>query len=56
MPHFSMITARSPAIVFGPGDVGVAHSNHEFVPVDELVKSARVFTLLADSLLGGRSA
>ena len=32
-----------PSIVFGPGDVGVAHSNHEFVPVDELTKGAQVY-------------
>ena len=47
--------AKIPAIVFGPGDVAVAHSNHEFVPVDELTKSARVFALLAASLLEARA-
>src|SRR3954451_5924377 len=43
--------AKIPSIVFGPGDVAVAHSNHEHVPVDQLIKAARVFTLLAASLL-----
>ena len=44
--------AKIPSIVFGPGHVEVAHSNHEHVPVDHLTKGARVFTLLAASLLG----
>jgi acetylornithine deacetylase/succinyl-diaminopimelate desuccinylase len=46
--------AKIPSIVFGPGDVAVAHSNHEHVPVDQLTKGARVFTLLAASLLRAR--
>jgi len=46
---------KIPAIVFGPGDVGVAHSNHEFVPVDELTKGAQVFALLAASLVGAKN-
>lgn len=45
---------KTPAIVFGPGDVAVAHSNHEFVPVGELLHCARVFARLANSLLEGR--
>ncbi|WP_046867149.1 M20 family metallopeptidase [Microvirga massiliensis] len=44
--------AGKPAIVFGPGHIGVAHSNNEFVPVHELIKAARVNTALALSLLG----
>ena len=40
-----------PAIVFGPGDISVAHSNREFVPVDELIKATRVNALLALALL-----
>lgn len=48
--------AKIPAIVFGPGDVAVAHSNHEFVPVDELINCARVFARLANVLLEGRPA
>ena len=46
---------KIPAIVFGPGDVGVAHSNHEFVPVEELTKGAQVFALLAASLVGAKN-
>jgi len=40
-----------PAIVFGPGDIAVAHSNRECVPVDELIKATRINALLALSLL-----
>jgi len=43
--------AGIPAIVFGPGHVEVAHSDHEHVPVDQVAKGARVFALLAKSLL-----
>lgn len=43
--------AKTPAIVFGPGDVSVAHSNHEHVPIAQLRDGARVFTLLAATLL-----
>lgn len=41
-----------PAIVFGPGDIAVAHSNAECVPVDELIKATRINALLALALLG----
>lgn len=46
--------AKIPAIVFGPGNVAVAHSNHEFVPADHLIKCAQVFVRLANTLLDGR--
>jgi acetylornithine deacetylase/succinyl-diaminopimelate desuccinylase len=45
---------KVPAIVFGPGNIAVAHSDHESVPVDELVKATRINALLAASLLGVR--
>lgn len=41
-----------PAIVFGPGDIAVAHSNRECVPVDELIKATRINALLALAVLG----
>ncbi len=41
-----------PAIVFGPGDVAFAHSNTEFVPVDELLIATRINARLALALLG----
>jgi acetylornithine deacetylase/succinyl-diaminopimelate desuccinylase len=47
---------KVPAIVFGPGDIAVAHSNAECVPVDELIKATRVNATLALALLGGAGA
>jgi acetylornithine deacetylase/succinyl-diaminopimelate desuccinylase len=35
--------AGIPAIVFGPGDLKVAHTTGEFVEVDELVAGARIY-------------
>ena len=40
-----------PSIVFGPGNIGVAHSNGEFVPVEELLSATRINAGLALSLL-----
>ena len=42
-----------PSIVFGPGHIGVAHSDMEFVPVHELLKATRINAALAASLLSG---
>lgn len=33
---------RTPTVIFGPGDVAVAHAADEFVPVDEVIDCARV--------------
>lgn len=33
---------RTPTVIFGPGDVAVAHAADEFVPLDEVVDAARV--------------
>ena len=38
--------ASMPAILYGPGDVRVAHSANESVPLEELVAAAEVLTLL----------
>ena len=43
---------KVPAIVFGPGDIAVAHSNIERVALDQLIKATRVNALLAATLLG----
>jgi acetylornithine deacetylase/succinyl-diaminopimelate desuccinylase len=43
-----------PAIVFGPGEIALAHSDDESVPVDQLTKATRINALLAVSLLGAR--
>ena len=32
-----------PAVFFGPGDLGVAHTNQEFIPLEELYASAEIF-------------
>jgi acetylornithine deacetylase/succinyl-diaminopimelate desuccinylase len=45
---------KIPAIVFGPGHIGQAHSDHEFVPVAELILAARINAALAMSLLGAK--
>ncbi len=31
---------RTPTVIFGPGDVAVAHAANEFVPLDEVVACA----------------
>jgi acetylornithine deacetylase/succinyl-diaminopimelate desuccinylase len=38
---------HTPAVVFGPGDLGVAHSRVEFVSVEELRLATLVYALLA---------
>lgn len=36
-----------PAVIFGPGDLGVAHSRAEFVPVEELRLATLAYAMLA---------
>jgi acetylornithine deacetylase len=38
----SMIALGAAAVVFGPGDIRVAHRTGEFVPVDELNKCVEI--------------
>jgi acetylornithine deacetylase len=38
----SMIALGAQAVVFGPGDIRVAHRTGEFVPIDELNKSVEI--------------
>ncbi|MFQ5693166.1 MAG: M20/M25/M40 family metallo-hydrolase, partial [Nitrospinota bacterium] len=48
--------AGIPAVVFGPGEFSEAHTADESISVDQLVQAARILTLLAADLLGGRPA
>ena len=41
----SMIELGAEAIVFGPGDIRVAHRTGEFVPVDQLIKCVQILEL-----------
>ncbi len=48
--------ASMPAVLYGPGDVRVAHSANECVPLEELVQAAEVLTLLIARRLSGEHA
>jgi len=37
--------AKMPGVLYGPGDVRVAHSLNEFVPIDEVIAVAKTITL-----------
>ena len=43
----------TPCVIFGPGDVKVAHSADEFVPLDEVETCARVLAAWVRSEIGG---
>ena len=47
--------AGVPTICFGPGDIGLAHSATEYVPLTEIDAATRVFTQLAHSWCNTRS-
>lgn len=36
-----------PSIVYGPGDIGVAHADDEYASIDEVVTAAKTFAILA---------
>ncbi len=42
----------APMIIYGPGEAGLAHQPNEYVEIDKLVESAKIFTLAAAQLLG----
>jgi acetylornithine deacetylase len=46
--------ASMPAVLYGPGDVRLAHSANESVPLSELVQAAEVLTLLIARRLDAR--
>jgi acetylornithine deacetylase len=41
-PHLTQLGAE--AVVFGPGDIGVAHQTGEHVPVEDLVRCEQALT------------
>ncbi|MCE5250842.1 M20 family metallopeptidase [bacterium] len=41
-----LIEMGIPAIICGPGSISKAHTADEFIPVDELLKAARIYTAL----------
>ncbi len=42
--------AKIPTLVFGPGDVALAHSQLEFVPIEQLTQSVLIYALLAEDI------
>ena len=47
--------AGVPTLVYGPGTMGMAHQQDEYVQVKDLVTAAQVYSLVAMGLLGVRS-
>ncbi|MDW7672664.1 MAG: M20/M25/M40 family metallo-hydrolase [Bacillota bacterium] len=39
---------KIPTVVFGPGDISLAHTADERIDIDDLVKSVEVYTHIAD--------
>jgi len=47
---------RTPTVIFGPGDVALAHAANEHVPLDEVVTCAQVLAAWVVRTLAGTSA
>ena len=45
-----------PSVVLGPGDLAVAHSPREFVPLAEVAEAARIYAAAALEFCGGEPA
>lgn len=45
---------KTPCVIFGPGDVKVAHSADEYVPIDEVVTCAQVLSTWVSREIGPR--
>ena len=41
-----------PTLLFGPGDIGCAHSDNEFIDISEIVPAAIIYTLTAIEVCG----
>ncbi len=50
--RFYLNDAAIPTVIFGPGDLSVAHTAHEWIDVDELVTGARTYARIFASFLG----
>jgi len=44
--------AKIPTLVFGPGDIGTAHSDHEYIEIDQLANATKVYVLTAMDICG----
>jgi len=44
--------ASIPTCLFGPGDIGLAHSADEFIKISDVVDSAKIYALTAQSFCG----
>ena len=44
--------SSTPAVIFGPGDLGIAHSPDEYVEIDELVRAAMILAATIVSWCG----
>jgi len=44
--------ASIPACLFGPGDIGLAHSADEFIKIGDVVDSAKIYALTAQTFCG----
>ena len=45
-------SASTPTCLFGPGDIGLAHSPEEYVNLSEVVDSAKIYALAAQNFCG----
>lgn len=45
--------AGIPSLLYGPGSIDVAHAPNEFVPLDQVVKAAKVYALMAHRFVTG---
>jgi acetylornithine deacetylase/succinyl-diaminopimelate desuccinylase family protein len=45
-------SAGMPAVIFGPGDVSLAHTDQEHIPLSELVTAAEVYAVFAATVCG----